>query len=122
MPDGKQVKGIEMLLGAGSQPYKVSTQGGTEVLVFLFRVDHHHLQPSLAMLQEFAHDADFVEIGFACAGDGATEFVRVVQRLAPLVDGDGLPIGRNPNQHAFWHEEGVTDKREGRGQAASSPA
>ena len=40
----QQIKGVEMLLGAGSQPYKVSTQGSTEVLVFLFRVDHHHLQ------------------------------------------------------------------------------
>ena len=66
------------------------------------------------MLQEFAHDADLVEIGFACTGDGATEFVRVVQRLAPLIDGDRLPIGRNADQHAFWHEERVADKRESR--------
>src|SRR2546430_1505545 len=108
-----------MLLGAGSQPYKVSTERSAEILVFLFRIDHHYLQPALAMLQEFSHDADLVEIGFACAGDSSTEFMWVVQRLAPLVDRNRFAVRRNPNQHARWHKQGVADKRESGGQAAT---
>src|SRR5205085_10701203 len=103
----------------GSQPHKVSTQGCTEILIFLFRVDNDHLQASLALLQEFAHDAYLVEVGFTRSRDGPAEFMRVVQRLAPLVDCDRFAVGSNPDQHARWHEEGVADKREGRGQATT---
>ncbi len=45
-----QIERVQMLLGAGSQPHKISTQGSTEFLVFLFGIDHHHLQALLAML------------------------------------------------------------------------
>src|SRR6266576_133679 len=108
-----------MLLGTRGQPHEVSPESSAEVFVFLFRVDHHHLQASPAVLQEFAHDTDLVEVGFACAGDGTTKFMRVVQRLAPLIDGDRFAVRSDSDQYTRWHKQGVADKRESRGQAAT---
>jgi hypothetical protein len=82
---GQQIEGVQMLLGAGSQPHKVSTERTTQILVFLLWIDDEHLQAARAMQQEFAHDADLIEIGFACTRNGATKFMRVVQCLSPLV-------------------------------------
>src|SRR5436853_1210250 len=75
----QEIEGIEMLLTARSKSQVIPTQCETQRTVLAVGIDDDILETSLAVLQEFSHNADLVEIGLACPSDGPCELMGIIE-------------------------------------------